>query len=243
VNGTLYGTTVEGGGGGCFGSGCGTLFSLDPSTGAETVLYSFCGHKNCTDGAQPYGGLIEVNGALYGTTEYGGKDNDGTVFSLDPTTGTETVLHSFSGNSTDGSSPLAGVVDMNGMLYGTTSAGGTYGQGTVFSLDTGTSSEKMLYAFGSHGDDGALPEASLIDVHGTLYGTTQKGGSDGYGTEVSFNPRTGAESVLYSFCSSTNCEDGIYPEAALLKLQGRVYGTTGAGGAHQQGIVFWVKLP
>jgi uncharacterized repeat protein (TIGR03803 family) len=79
VNGTLYGTTLDGGDTAC---NCGTVFSLDPGTGAEKVLYSFLGDR--IDGAGPYAGLINVMGTLYGTTYGGGKHNHGTAFSLKP---------------------------------------------------------------------------------------------------------------------------------------------------------------
>ena len=136
VNGTLYGTTMGGGANTYYG----TAFALDPQTGAETVLYSFCSRQNCTDGANPEASLIAVNGTLYGTTYEGGGNGGGryggTVFSLDITTGVERVLHSFCSqqNCTDGANPAAGLIDVNGKLYGTTSYGGTGSEGTVFAL-------------------------------------------------------------------------------------------------------------
>jgi uncharacterized repeat protein (TIGR03803 family) len=105
VNGALYGVTQFGGAGTCFifgGTGCGTVYRLDPSSRVKTVVYSFRGGSS--DGAYPVGGLIDVNGTLYGTTTYGGggcgTDGCGTVYSVS-TTGTETMLHSFN-NSSDG---------------------------------------------------------------------------------------------------------------------------------------------
>jgi uncharacterized repeat protein (TIGR03803 family) len=249
VNGTFYGTTVEGGFSNdsiCPSGGCGTVFALDPRTGSETVLYSFCGQPNCADGATPYAGLIYLNGTLYGTTYSGGNTNCrygcGTVYAVNPTTGAETMMHAFKNNAKDGANPYAGLIDVNGTLYGTTYAGGTYGNGTVFSFDPDTGAEKMLHVFGSK-DDGRNPQAGLIKVRGTLYGTTENGGSHGYGTVVSLDLKTGTETVLYSFCSSTDCADGFYPEASLLKFTGRLYGTTVTGGAYHQGVVFRLKLP
>jgi uncharacterized repeat protein (TIGR03803 family) len=139
VSGTLYGTTAFGGGTGCDGYGCGTVFSIDPDTGAETPVYSFCSRKDCRDGDYPYAGLIDVRGALYGTTSSGGTSTGcdgsgcGTVFSIDPSTGAEAVLYSFFGG-TDGANPNASLIDVKGTLYGTTYNGGAYGYGTVFSL-------------------------------------------------------------------------------------------------------------
>ena len=138
MTGILYGTTYVGGGTGCGGYGCGTVFSLDPSTGTETVLHSF---GNGTDGANPSASLIDVKGTLYGTTSTGGGTGChgygcGTVFSLDPSTGAETVLYSFCcrRNCTDGANPYASLTAVNGKFYGTTESGGAYGYGTVFVL-------------------------------------------------------------------------------------------------------------
>jgi uncharacterized repeat protein (TIGR03803 family) len=133
----LYGTTAGGG-----EHNSGTVFSLDPGTGTETVLYSFCSQTNCADGYFPTAKLIDVNGKLYGTTGVGGAYNSGTVFSLDLNTGAETVRHSFNSNGTDGWYPQGGVIDVNGTLYGTTIYGGNEncnsGCGTVFMLDLST---------------------------------------------------------------------------------------------------------
>ena len=124
TKGNLYGTTFFGG-----ASGAGTVFKVD-KTGKETVLYSFTGGS---DGKYPYAGLLrDTKGNLYGTTEYGGASSNGTLFKLD-TSGTETVLHSFTGGS-DGGLPIAGLIlDASGNLYGAAQSGGD-GGGTVFEL-------------------------------------------------------------------------------------------------------------
>ena len=128
VKGKLYGTTQEGGSG-FDGQQFGTAFALDPSTGAEKVLYSFCQQQNCPDGMYPTVSLIDVSGTLYGTTQTGGNGNDsenGTAFALDRKTGTETVLYDFCSqkNCTDGEQPRASLIAVNGTLYGTTLSGG-----------------------------------------------------------------------------------------------------------------------
>jgi uncharacterized repeat protein (TIGR03803 family) len=253
VNGTLYGTT-SGGGANCTG-GCGTVFALDPKTGAVTVLYSFCAAQNCSDGNEPFAGLIDVKGTLYGTTIFGGTSGGGTVFAFDVTTGTETVLHSFSGG-TDGSLPDAGLINVKGMLYSTTTTGGSNanrqfcsgGCGTVFSLDPGTDVETVLYAFCSHPihkqcRDGDFPVAGLIDMSGTLYGTTPLGGTYlNNGTEggvlFALDPKTGAETVLHAFGGG---KDGTNSEANLIDVTGTLYGTTLGGGDHDNGTVFKLR--
>jgi uncharacterized repeat protein (TIGR03803 family) len=176
VKGTLYGTTYGGG-----ANGDGTVFSLTPS-GKETVLYSFKGGSG--DGKDPYAGLINVKGTLYGATFQGGVNGDGTVFSI-TTSGRETVLHSFSGSG-DGEDPYATLLDVKGTLYGTTCYGGANGYGTVFSI-TPSGKETVLHSFSGSGD-GEDPYAALINVKGTLYGTTFEGGTKDAGTVFSLSP-------------------------------------------------------
>jgi uncharacterized repeat protein (TIGR03803 family) len=130
VGGVLYGTTQLGG---SEENNAGVVFALDPATGSETVLHTFCSRKNCVDGQNPVAGLIRVNGVLYGTTSYGGEFGYGTVFSVNPKTKAESVIHSF-GNGTDASRPAAPLINVNRTLYGTTTAGGAYGGGTVFAI-------------------------------------------------------------------------------------------------------------
>ena len=243
VNGTLYGTTYEGGTSGTCPYGCGTVFSLDPKTGAEKVVYSFCSQPNCTDGADPYyAGLIDVKGTLYGTTISGGDGatyQDGTVFAIDPNTGAEKVLYSFCNKAhcADGAAPYAGLIDVNGTLYGITEEGGTsgtcqYGCGAVFSVDPKTGAEAVVYSFCSlqNCTDGTGPTASgLIAVQGVLYGTTGGGGSDNKGTVFALDPKTGAETVVYSFTGYAG-GDGQLPYAGVIDAGGTLYGTTVDGG-------------
>ncbi len=239
ANGTLYGTTFSGGVGKCATSsalgGCGTVFTMSTS-GAERVLHSFKGGSK--DGEQPRATLIDVKGTLYGTTASGGAapcnisgaaHSCGTVFSVNRT-GKERVLYAFEGTP-DGSGPVASLVEVNGKLYGTTISGGTYDEGTVFSVSR-TGKEHVLHSFGcsnsSSCTDGSDPQASLIDVNGTLYGTTSGGGTHEEGTVFSVSTK-GAERVLYSFGSHAN--DGIAPDASLIDVKGMLYGTTMNGGA------------
>jgi uncharacterized repeat protein (TIGR03803 family) len=173
VHGELYSTTTSGG-----TSNDGTVFEVNPSTGAESVLYSFQGG---TDGASPATALTDVNGTLYGATQIGGANGDGTVFSAS-TSGTEQVLYSFKG-SPDGSVPFGNLIVVNGVLYGTTSGGGAHvckqdydkGCGTVFSAST-SGTEQVLYSFAGR-PDGAWPQTNVINLKGALYGTTVYGGT------------------------------------------------------------------
>jgi len=167
----------------------------------EKVLHAFA---SGTDGASPEAGLLNLKGTLYGTTYGGGGRNSGVIFSLDPDTGAETVVHSF-GNGTDGLNPQASLIDVNGTLFGTTETGGGQGGGAVFALDLNTGAVTTVHGFCGQETcaDGQYPQASLIDVNGTLYGTTYQGGTFGGGTVFSLDPSTGAEMVLHAFGART----------------------------------------
>jgi len=238
--GALYSTTHSGG-----ANGAGTVFKIT-TKGAEKVLHSF---GSASDGAGPFAGLINVAGVLYGTTSTGGtgscKDGPfvgcGTVFKITKA-GAETVLYSFKGGPSDGFYPYAGLIDVEGTLYGTTLLGGTgaceSGCGTVFQI-TKKGVETVLYSFKLDGD-GAQPIGGLIDVGGTLYGTTQYGGAAScpYGCGTVFKITTaGDETVLYSFKGGT---DGALPQAGLINVGGTLYGTTefgGNGNCNTEGII------
>lgn len=228
--GNLYGTTNFGG---TYGKG--TVFKVTPS-GVETVLHSF-GSGN--DGSTTVLGLIaDASGNLYGVTNDGGGIGcHGTVFKVTPS-GTETVLHSFSGS--DGLYPVGTLIsDSTGDLYGTTSAGGAYGGGTVFEL-TPSGVETVLYSFPNvdYGSDGESPFAGLVaDASGNLYGTTLFGGPYGGGTVFKLTP-SGVETVLHALGKG---DDGILPWSGLiLDAAGNLYGTTSVGGANGYGTVFEV---
>jgi uncharacterized repeat protein (TIGR03803 family) len=233
LNGMLYGTAWFGGGNGDHGA----VYSFDPKTGQEKVLYGFTTRP---DGQYPQGGLVAFNGKLYGTTMYGGLSGqfgDGTIFSVDPTTGEEKSLYSFRGEG-DGQFPQAGLILVGGKLYGTTSIGG-YGYGTVFAFDPATNAEKAIFSFRG-GNEGEYPWSSLISVDGVFYGTTLYGGKygseyGGYGVAFSLDPKTGKEKTLWSFGKGN---DGQYPLANLISMKGILYGTTYAGGKSGNGIAF-----
>lgn len=215
VNGTLYGTTYRGG-----AHGIGTVFSIT-ATGKERTLHSFAFGS---DGAGPQAGLIDVNGALYGTTTLGGSYGNGTVFRI-TARGAERVIYSFRGGSADGGTPVAGLIDVRGTLYGTTFYGGANLYGTVFSVTTG-GSEKVVYSFGAGSTDGENPTSGLIDFNGRLYGTTPVGGASGNGTVFGITT-TGRKELSYSFGGGS---DGANPQG-VIDSNDALYGTTAAGGS------------
>jgi uncharacterized repeat protein (TIGR03803 family) len=239
--GNLYGTTIAGGGRGCGNKGCGTVFRVAPD-GRAKVLYVFQGGE---DGWNPMASLVlDRFGNLYGTTMFGGgnscrSNGCGTVFEIAPD-GAETVLHRFA-DTPDGSIPLGGLlIDRHGNLVGTTEQGGENHKGTVFQIGR-TAVETILYSFCSvtKCPDGANPTSTLIaDKAGTLYGTTQFGGTQGWGTVFELTKR-GAETVLYSFCQFELCTDGQTPVAGVtMDRDGNLFGTTYEGGATGYGEVY-----
>ncbi len=259
VNGVLYGTTI---GGGAYtnqiickryglspNGTCGTIYSVNPATGAEQVLHSF---GQTGDGANPYAAPLAINGTLYGTTYLGGtSDRCGTVYSIGTDGNGEKVVHSFlNAMYGDGCDPFGSLITIKGTLYGTTCCGGgnfcqDHCEGTLFSVDLATGNEQVLHEFGK-GKDGSEPQAGLVNVGGVLYGTTHLGGKPacdqdlGCGTIFSFapSPSNAVYKTVYDFKGRA---DGGNPWDTLLYAHGAFYGTTTTGG--KNGLGTGVKLP
>jgi uncharacterized repeat protein (TIGR03803 family) len=248
--GTLYGTTYAGGlskygPGDCFYNtyGCGVAFKLD-TAGNYTVLYSFCGQPNCTDGANPKGNLLrDSTGNLYGIASGTDVDAPPSVAFRLAKNGKYTVLYTFAPGSWWGDNGAPGLVsDSAGNLYGATPYGGADGAGAVFKLDT-AGTYTALYSF-TGGADGGNPVAGVIrDSAGNLFGTAYGGGANGGG--VAFKLETdGTYTVLYNFCSnSLYCGDGYSPDAGLVRdAAGNLYGTAPLGGQDGGGYGVAFKL-
>jgi uncharacterized repeat protein (TIGR03803 family) len=225
--------------GGCGSDfGCGTVFELSrgPHGGFTiTTLHRFNGGNGNGPVATP---IFDRSGSLYGTTLYGGTDDQGTVFELSPDQDgkwTEKVLHSFGGP--DGEGPYGALIfDSSGDLYGTTEYGGSNGAGTVFELSpqaNGNWKEQVLHSFGLQGKDGIWPSTGLtFDASGNLYGTTFAGGnryngcfSDGCGTVFELSPGAGGkwtETVLFRFTSG----GGNPTSGVIFDGSGNLYGAT-----------------
>jgi uncharacterized repeat protein (TIGR03803 family) len=239
-NGALYGTTTAGGDRECHvgkSVGCGIIFSLAPATGKESVLHRFSGKP---DGASPLGTLLVSGGKIYGTTEFGGNFDNGSVFVL--TGSKERRLYSFKGYP-DGANPFAGLTLSNGTFYGTTAFGGAFDySGTVFSLSAG-GEEHVLYSF-SGTPDGAIPLGGLTADGDALYGTTEYGGNDIrqctgkgiIGCGIIFRiTAAGREQSVYRFRGSP---DGANPWASPILRNGTLFGTTTSGGHGGSGTIF-----
>jgi uncharacterized repeat protein (TIGR03803 family) len=237
ADGNLYGTTASGG-----AYGAGTVFKMTPD-GAETVLYSF--GSSPSDGVTPAAVIQGRDGNFYGTTASGGANycdsipgagnNCGTVVKITPA-GVETVLYSFGASPSDGTEPIAQLVQASdGNLYGTTEIGGAYGLGTVFKV-TLDGVETVLYSFGANPlngspPQGSVPQGPLIQAtDGNLYGTTVQGGPAGCGTVFRITLE-GTLSILYGF-AGTSALDGYGPAPFLIQgSDENFYGTTISGGA------------
>lgn len=205
--------------------------------GTYSLLYSF----QCDpDGGYPQSALVrDSSGNLYGTTEAGGQYGYGTVFKVTPS-GSETVLHSFTGPPSDGGHPQYGSLTLDGAgnLYGVTPEGGAFSYGAVYEV-TATGAQSVLYSF-TGGSDGGAPYGGMArDSAGNLYGTTYLGGT--YNSGVVFKlTHGGTESVVHSFGSSPT--DGVFPTSNLTRdSSGNLYGTTQEGGAFSYGTVFEVS--
>ncbi|MBV8198960.1 MAG: hypothetical protein JO263_12580 [Candidatus Eremiobacteraeota bacterium] len=219
--GKLYGTSVYGGGNGCGGFGCGTVFWVD-TTGKELVLYRFQGGS---DGGRVYAGVTPLDHYLYGATLEGGSGcgstGCGTIFKLTITGSMKTILHNFAGS--DGAFPN-GLIAVNGVLYGTTEGGGPKNSGTFFSI-TPSGAFKTIYNF-TDIPDGNGPGANLIYAKGEFYGTTVGGGTAGNGTVFKVNA-AGSETVVHSFLGGS---DGSDPQGPVYLVGRKLYGTTTKGG-------------
>src|SRR5665213_367316 len=248
--GTLYGTASRGG-----SSGGGTVFAVNIFGGGFATLHNF-NINNPSEGANPQAGLILSGNTLYGTTVRSFNLGFGTVFAVN-TDGTGfATLYNFTDNL-DGASPAGGLILSGSTLYGTAGAGGSSGNGTVFSINTNGTSFTTLYSFTASStnssssytnSDGASPASNVILSGNTLYGTAGRGGSAGYGTVFAVNTDGTGFTNLHSFMAmSTNSSgnytnsDGAIPEAGLILSGNTLYGTADTGGSSGNGTVFAVN--
>jgi uncharacterized repeat protein (TIGR03803 family) len=234
-NGNLFGTTYEGG-----SSNDGTVFELAGPSNTFSSLLSFTGNSGNYPGAYSRASLIsDGNGNLFGTTVVGGTSSDGTVFELAGTSHTFSSLFSFTGNTGAyaGADPDAGLTsDGKGNFFGTTSIGGTSGEGTLFELAGPSHAYSTLLSFpGNNGASlGAYPEAGLTsDGNGNLFGTTLiGGGTSGDGLVFELAGSNHVFSTLFSFSGNINTYPGADPLTSLtLDANGDLFGTTSESGA------------
>lgn len=200
--------------------------------------------------------LQAPDGTIYGICPSGGAYGHGNVFRFSPHFAFQyATIYSFGGGAGDAVGPAVALIEgTDGNLYGTSKSGGASsatcpsGCGTVFKV-TPAGVETVLHSFGSNAADGQSPNgALLLASDGSFYGTTSAGGNSnpnckpqsGCGTVYRITP-SGVETVLYSF--GTNTGDGVGPSGSLVQASdGNLYGTTGAGGATDQGTFFKLDM-
>jgi uncharacterized repeat protein (TIGR03803 family) len=237
-DGGLYGTTFFGG-----SNDMGTVFRLSKDGNSYGVLYHF--GRPASDGANPDTALLQgADGALYGTTFFGGTNDAGTVFKVNTNGGGYGVLRTFTKSGGDGQNPDTALMQAsNGALYGTTYSGGASNAGSIFTLGTNGGGYSILHSFKSFVGDAQSPLGALLEGRdGVLYGTTYSGGSAGAGAIFKL-AQTGANySVWRGFMSSGG--DGENPRGGLvLGSDGAFYGTTWDGGQAGVGTVFQIYPP
>jgi uncharacterized repeat protein (TIGR03803 family) len=251
-SGNFYGTTTQD-----LVNHGGTVYSITPS-GTVTSLVSFTG-----GGGQgtPYGPVTEVNGNFYGITALGGSAQDGTTYKLTPS-GTLTTLHTFNGTNGEQVGLVGeGLLQApNGDFYGLTPFGTQNSNtcGTIFRM-TPAGKTATLYSFANTSAQGCEPATGLVlGPDGDFYGTALTGGPASEGTIYKATPN-GTLTVLYNFCSQSNCADGSTPNAGMIlgtdgncsqagcadgessystliqATDGNFYGTTSNGGGGNNG--------
>ena len=147
ANGKLYGTTASGG-----AFTFGVLYEYNPASGTFSRLLDFDGP---TKGSGPNGSLVLVNGKLYGLTNTGGANYEGTLFEYDISSSAFIKKIDF-GGATNGSNPYGSLcLASNGKLYGMTQAGGLNNKGALFEFDPGTSIFTKKYDFAASTGKGA----------------------------------------------------------------------------------------
>jgi uncharacterized repeat protein (TIGR03803 family) len=240
---TIYGTTAYGGTRSASGcpEGCGTVFAVTAS-GLESVLYSFPGGLY---GANPAGGVQTLDGVLYGTTEYGGQYDLGTIFRLTPPSSgsqwTPKVIHSFKGKlHHDGAYPVGDLVGANEALYGVTSQGGTTNAGTVFQMTLHPSpTESPLHSFNAPDGDYPVGLAAQPSSGGVLFVANSADGGRDRGSVYAIT--IGGKFVWeYSFRGFAK-NDGGRPYSGPTYQNGWIYGTTHDGGLDGNGTVYKIK--
>ncbi len=252
---TLYGTAPIGG-----GANNGVVFKVNTDGTGFTVLHTFTGFTGYSDsgfgvngdGAIPIGSLVLSGDTLYGTAAEGGSGGNGTVFSVNIDGTGFTTLHSFTataapagqgGVNSDGAFPTAGLCLAGEVLYGTASWGGAAGCGTVFKVNADGSGFTTLHSFSAlswngsanANSDGAEPQAGLVVLQDTLYGTAFYGGSSGVGTVFKVNTDGTAFTTLHHFTGGT---DGMLPVAGLTVSGHSLFGAAMYGGGGALGTLF-----
>jgi len=236
-DGNFYGTTTKGG-----AYNLGTVFRITPD-GEFSTLVEFTGDGSINRGAIPEAALLQgIDGNFYGTTTSGGASGNGTVFRMTPTGSLTTLVDfTYNGSSYTGGEPKGRLIQSaDGNLYGTTSGGGIYGRGTVFSISSTGNFTTLMEFPGDELNLGAEPVSGLMQAaDGNFYGTTAYGGESDFGTVFRMTP-SGTFTTLAEF---TTAEDGKPTSELIQGSDGNLYGTTSGGLETGAGIVYRLVFP
>jgi uncharacterized repeat protein (TIGR03803 family) len=219
---TLYGTACNGG-----TNGTGTIFAVNTDGTGFRLVHTFSqNYGTNTDGVNPSGGLILSGNTLYGTAGDGGFNGVGTVFAVN-TNGTGfTVLHHFGITNTDGLTPSGSLILSGNTLFGTTQYATNNGSGTVFAVNTDGNGFSIVHRFSNlfaeTNSEGSRPWAELTLSSNILYGTTEEGGTNGFGSVFAVKTDGTGFKVLHMF----NGTDGANSESGLTLSGNTLYGTT-----------------
>ncbi len=208
------------------------MFEYNPSSNSYSVLVDFDGTAK---GSGPQSSVIQAsNGKLYGLATQGGTNNLGVMYEYDISTSTYLKLYDFV--SANGQFPTANLIQAsNGRLYGATRFGGGNGQGALFEYNIGLNTYSVLISFST--SIGANPQTPVIQAsNGKLYGTTLSGGTGGGGVLYEYDLGISTYSIVFNY---TTASTGGQPVGGLMQASnGKIYGTTNAGGANNLGVLF-----
>jgi autotransporter-associated beta strand protein/uncharacterized repeat protein (TIGR03803 family) len=234
-DGLLYGFSATGGSN-IVGIGVGTIFVLNTNGGDFAILK----HLSLADGTTGMRTLIEAtDGSLYATAYPVNGSIGGTLFKLNKDGTGFTVLRSFASGS-NGRFPVGLVEASDGVLYGTTSLGGTSDRGTIFKINKDGTGFSVLRSFTGTGGDAQGPNSLIEATDGSLYGQSRLGGSEEAGTVFKINKDGTGFAILRSFHGGDG--DGKFPDYPLLEAaDGTLFGVTSDGGINGQGTVFKIN--
>lgn len=251
-DGNFYGEFLDEGNGG----GGGAVFAVNATTHTETLPLSF-GLAYSAGGESPEALLLGKDGNFYGVTSYGGSNNnDGVIFSMNPTTFAETELYDFGANSADVGNPLMLIQGSDGNLYGlalalsksiiNTAAATVVAPVALFKYDMTSKTESVLNVFSatlpvtplSITGGALLPQFALVQASdGNLYGTMYTGGANNAGFLFGYNLTSNTATDLHDFGASST--DAAEPTGGLVEAaNGALYGVSLQGGQYGDGTIY-----
>jgi uncharacterized repeat protein (TIGR03803 family) len=244
---TLYGATSYGGPG--VTGGGGVVYQFDVPSKTVSILYTLKGDNGAI--SCPVTGLALAKGGLYGGAFCGGPGNFGGVYRVDIASKTLKVVYAYNGSlgcKTCGEYMNSNmIVGKDGLLYGGTLSGSTFGRGALFRINPGSNTTVGLHAFHDT-DGGGLSGPLTVGADGMLYGTTAQGnsahgncGETGCGALFMFDPVKLKLTVLHYFTGKT--DGGLPGGTTALTTNGKaLYGETSYGGAHSHGTLYKIDL-